>query len=129
MNKNKKPVQYTTQPYTVFNVERYGGWGCILNCFIPTLFLCFLLIFYPYILLHFQCFFIFVELPICCDLSIPGDQFKVGYSCDRAIYNVAICRPMAFTSAFHGPYMFKKYFHALNNLYIHCIFFTVYMHK
>jgi len=33
----------------IFNVERYVEWVCI----IPTLFLCFLLICYPYILLHF----------------------------------------------------------------------------
>jgi len=39
-----------------------------------------------------------------------GNQFKVGYNCDRAINNVAICRPMAFTSAFHGPYMFRSTF-------------------
>ena len=45
--------QFSTQlhPNHIFNVERYVGWGCILN---PTisLFLCSLLICYPYILLH-----------------------------------------------------------------------------
>jgi len=43
-------------------MERYVGWCCILNFYaiIPTLFLCFLLICYPYTSLHFLMFFILV---------------------------------------------------------------------
>ena len=40
----------------IFDVGRYVGWGLYTELFyaiIPTLFLCFLLICYPYILLHF----------------------------------------------------------------------------
>jgi len=40
----------------IFPHQRYVGWSCVAELFyaiIPTLFLCFLLICYPYILLHF----------------------------------------------------------------------------
>ena len=51
---------FSIQPHpTYLSILKYIGWSCLLNCFlaiIPTLFLYFLLICYPYIALHFNVF-------------------------------------------------------------------------
>ena len=61
-----KTVQYTT-PYIFFSlymyyVERYVRWGCILNCFMPSSLLVFLL-FAVLLSLHLHSSFTFVIMP------------------------------------------------------------------
>ena len=64
LNRSLKNSSVHNSTLHIFDVGRYVGWGCILNCFMQSSLpcFCFLLICYPYILLYSECFFVLVHV-------------------------------------------------------------------